>query len=240
MTEPVRLSKRLTQLYECSRREAELLIEGGWVTVNDDVVEEPHFKVLDQTVTLHPDASADPIEPVTILLHKPAGYDAGEGHQPALQLIHAGSQAPDDNSHIRMLRKHFVRLQPVMPLETVACGLQVYSQDHRVIRKLTEDVCKTEQEFIVEVAGAIAEHGLQLLNHGLNFAGKPLPPAKVSWQNETRLRFALKDPQPGQIVQMCTSVGLTVLTMKRIRIGRRAMGGLPAGQWRYLPPYEKF
>lgn len=240
MTEAIRLSKRLTQLYECSRREAELLIEGGWVTVDGTVVEEPFFKVQTQIVTLHPDATADPVEPVTILLHKPAGCAIDGGDEAAIALIHAASHAADDDSHIRMLKKHFVRLQAVMPLETTACGLQVFSQDQRVIRKLTEDACKTEQEFIVEVAGKLAPNGLEKLNHGMMFQGKALPACKVSWQNETRLRFALKDPQAGQIAHMCASVGLAVVTMKRIRIGRRSMGSLPAGQWRYLPAYEKF
>ncbi len=236
MTDAIRLSKRLTQLYECSRREAELLIEGGWVTVDGAVIEEPFFKVQDQIVTLHPDATADPVEPVTLLLHKPAACDADK----ALALVNPESQAADDSSPIRLLKKHFVHQHILMPLENTACGLQVFSQDQRVIRKLTEDACKTEQEFIVEVTGKIAPDGLQKLNHGLTRQGKALPAAKVSWQNETRLRFALKDPQAGQIAQMCASVGLAVVTMKRIRIGRRSMGSLPAGQWRYLPAYEKF
>ncbi|MGH8486255.1 MAG: RNA-binding protein, partial [Pseudomonas sp.] len=34
MSEPTRLSKRLIELVGCSRREAELYIEGGWVTVD--------------------------------------------------------------------------------------------------------------------------------------------------------------------------------------------------------------
>ena len=49
MSEPVRLSKRLAELIACSRREAELYIEGGWVLVDGEVVEEPQFKVLQQT-----------------------------------------------------------------------------------------------------------------------------------------------------------------------------------------------
>ncbi|HQQ63596.1 MAG TPA: rRNA pseudouridine synthase [Pseudomonadales bacterium] len=240
MPEPVRLSKRLTELFECSRREAELAIEGGWVMVDGVVVEEPQFKVLDQEITLHPDTTAEPVAPVTILLHKPAGYDAGEGSKPARELIHADSHATDDVSHNRILKKHFLRLQAVLPLETAACGLQVYSQDPRIIRKLTEDACKMEQEFIVEVSGTIARNGLALLNHGLSFEGKPLPAIKVSWQNETRLRVAVKEPKPGQIAHMCSSVGLGVVNMKRIRIGRRPMGNLQSGQWRYLPDYEKF
>ena len=236
MTETQRLSKRLIEQLQCSRREADLLIEGGWVMVDGVVVEEPQFKVLDQTITVHPDASTDPIEPVTILLNKPAGLDSAA----AQALISAQSRAADDHSQIRLLKKHFFQLQPILPLEPAACGLCVFSQDFRVIRKLTEDAYKIEHEFVVEVSGSIAPDGLTLLNHGLSFQGRPLPPIKVSWQNETRLRFALKAVQAGQIAYMCKSVGLQVINMKRIRIGRQPMGGLQPGQWRYLPAHEKF
>ena len=42
------------------------------------------------------------------------------------------------------------------------------------------------------------EGGLKKLCHGLSFNGKPLPPIKVSWQNETKLRFALQNIRPGR------------------------------------------
>jgi 16S rRNA U516 pseudouridylate synthase RsuA-like enzyme len=63
---------------------------------------------------------------------------------------------------------------------------------------------------------------------------------KVSWQNETRLRFAIKNPKPGLIEKLCREVGLTVVAMKRIRIGRIAMSSLPVGEWRYLQDHERF
>ena len=69
---------------------------------------------------------------------------------------------------------------------------------------------------------------------------KALPPIKVSWQNENRLRFAVKNPRPGQIEHMCKMVGLDVVSMKRIRIGRIAMASLPLGEWRYLQDHERF
>jgi len=39
---------------------------------------------------------------------------------------------------------------------------------------------------------------------------------------------------------MCESVGLKVLSMKRIRLGRIPLGKLPPGQWRYLHAGERF
>ncbi len=234
MSDPVRLAKRLAALVPCSRREAELYIAGGWVTVDGQVVEEPQFMVSQQKVELHPDATLTPVEPATILLHQPSGTDS------PVQLLRAETRAADDHSGIRLLKQHFVRLVQCLPLELHASGLMVFSQDYRVTRKLVDEAATIEQEYIVEVAGELSADGLKLLNHGLSFHGKPLPPIKVSWQNETRLRFALKGVQPGQIAHMCDSVGLQVANMKRIRIGRVAMSKLPAGQWRYLMPYERF
>ena len=116
----------------------------------------------------------------------------------------------------------------------------MFSQDYRVTRKLSAEAGTIEQEYVVEPAGELGADGLKLLNHGLSYHGKPLPPCKVSWQNETRLRFALKGVQAGQIEHMCKAVSLQMVSMKRLRIGRVSMSKLPAGQWRYLMPYEKF
>jgi 23S rRNA pseudouridine2604 synthase len=238
MTDSVRLAKRVAELFSCSRREAELYIAGGWVLVDGQVVEEPQFMVSLQAIELHPDASLVPVEPVTFLLHQPANEDMDAGA--AQRLLRADTQAPDDYSRIRMLRQHFFRLSPCLPLEKLASGLSVFTQDYRVTRKLVEGASMIEQEYVVEVVGDLPEDGLKLLNHGLTLNGKALPPAKVSWQSENRLRFALKGVQPGQIAFMCQRVGLQVMSLKRIRIGRVSMSKLQAGQWRYLMPYEKF
>lgn len=235
MSEPIRLAKRLVELFGCSRREAELYIAGGWVMVDGQVVEEPQFMVSQQEVTLHPDALLTPLEPVTILYHQPADMTAD-----AVQPIRADTHAADDVSGIRMLKQHLLRLTQCTPLEPTASGLLVFTQDWRVARKLIDDGATVEQEYVVEVAGDLPAEGLKKLNHGLTFNGRALPPIKVSWQNETRLRFALKGVQPGQIRHMCESVGLQVLGMKRIRLGRVSMAKLPPGQWRYLMPQERF
>ncbi len=230
MPEPIRLSKRLIELVGCSRRESELYIEGGWVTVDGVIVEEPQFKVLNQQVELLPGASATAIEPVTLLLHQPANNEV------LLPLLDASTRWAEDPFEIRMIKKHFIRHSPLFPLPSEAAGLVVFTQDWKVQRKLTDDAGILEQEFIVEVSGDMVANGLELLKHG----SATLPPCKVSWQNETRLRFALKGLTPGLIELMCDRVGLQIVSMKRIRIGGVPMGKLPVGQWRYLASGERF
>ena len=238
MTDSIRLAKRLAELISCSRREAELYITGGWVSVDGQVEEKPQFMVSQQKVELHPEASLIQLEPTTIIFNLPS--DQALNANSAQQLINADSQTTDDFSGIRMLQQHFARLTQSCPLEKNASGLMVFTQDYKVTRKLKEEAATIEQEYIVEVASELSAEGLKLLNHGLSFNGKPLLPIKVSWQNETRLRFALKGALPGQISHMCKSVDLKILTMKRIRIGRVSMAKLQPGLWRYLMPFERF
>jgi 23S rRNA pseudouridine2604 synthase len=233
MLEPERLSKRVAQMLPCSRSEAEQYIEGGWVTVDGVVVEAPQFRVLHQKIELSKDASLLAPTAVTLLLHKPAGYEAD---------LKQATRSPDDKSGIVQLKKH-LHAELVTQLALPASGLVVFTDDWRVRRKLVDDAATLEHEVVVEVEGNIKPGGLERLNrvdHGFTFNGKLLPPAKVSWQSEARLRFALKGEQPGQIAYFCESVGLTVTGMKRLRIGRVAMSGLAVGQWRYLLPNERF
>lgn len=160
-------------------------------------------------------------EPATVLMHKPAGAD------------------PLDHQAMATWLPSLKRLTPVIPLEAGAAGMQLFTQDPRLLSRLREDAGKLEQEFIVEVAGDIAPYGLNRLRHGLEFNGRNLPPINVSWQNEVRLRFALAGVQPGQIVSMCADVGLAVIGMKRIRIGRVPLSKLEAGSWRFMSESEK-
>lgn len=240
MPDPVRLAKRVADLARCSRTEAEQYIKGGWVSVDGRVVEDPAHPVSTETVALDPAAHLEAVEPATVLLHKPVGYDAISGRKAAAGLVQPGTRWADDPSGVRLLERHFHRLTPLVPLDAEASGLMVLTQDGRVWRRLTEDGDEIEQEFVVEVSGDIAPYGLRKLNHGLHYNGRALPPCKVSWQNEFRLRFALKGVQGGQLRDVCAQVGLDVVAIRRIRIGRIPLAKMPAGTWRYLPVGERF
>ena len=237
MSGSIRLAKCVAERFNCSRGEAILYIEGAGVTVDGVVVEEPGFRVTGkEQIALLPGADLTPIEDVTFLLHKPAGVAVAN----VPELIVTENQAAEDRSGMRFLKRHRKELVMLDPLDNAASGLMVFTQDWRVKRKLVDDLSRVEQEFVVEVSGQMNEGGLQLLNQSINFNGKPSAPAKVSWQNETRLRFARKELSLRLITLLCERVGLSVVSIRRIRIGRVPMGGLLVGQWRYLMGHERF
>ncbi len=210
------------------------------MSVDGRVVGDPALPVTSEAIALDPAAQLDVVEPATILLHKPAGHDAISGRMPAAALVRPETRWAEDPSGVRMLERHFHRLTPLVPLDAEASGLMVLTQDGRVWRRLTEDGDEIEQEYVVEVSGEIAPYGLRKLGHGLHYNGRALPPCKVSWQNEIRLRFALKGVQGGQLRHMCAQVGLDVVAIRRLRIGKVPLAKMPVGAWRYLPVGERF
>jgi 23S rRNA pseudouridine2604 synthase len=208
------------------------------VLVDGEVVDEPQFMVQDQVVALAADARLDPIEPATLLWNRTADFVPGS--KPWAEFLEPALRSATDATGIRPLRRHFLRLEEVLPPEPGASGLVVLTQDGRLLRRMQEDGAGIEQEYVVEVSGDMAIDGLQRLAHGLRYAGRPLPPAKVSWQSETKLRFALKGVQPRQLAVMCGHVGLQVVACKRLRIGRVSLGPMAPGEWRFLAPGVRF
>jgi 23S rRNA pseudouridine2604 synthase len=235
--EPQRLSKVVAALVPCSRSAAEQYIVERWVRVNGKVVDKPQERVgPDDKVEVNTRTTLQPAEPATIIVNKRAGM----GTAAAQALIGGATHWSGDTSGVRRIKSHDVGLLSLLPLPDEAEGLAVFSQDGRIVRKLREDARLIEQELVAQVTGTIAPNGLERLGAGLRFEGQPLPRAHVSWQSEQRLRFAAKDIRPEVIPWMCAQVGLQLTALRRIRIGRVPMAGLPEGQWRYLAADEKF
>jgi 23S rRNA pseudouridine2604 synthase len=242
-----RLSKRMAALGLASRREADEWIEAGWVKVNGQLAVLGQRVQPDDRVDIDPAARHEQAQRITVLLHKPIGYVSGQaedGYQPAAVLVTAANHWSGDRSDRRFHPGHARGLAPAGRLDIDSTGLLVLTQDGRIAKLLIGDDSKVEKEYLVRVQytrpGPFPEEDLKRLNHGLELDGKPLKPAKVSWQNEEQLRFVLREGRKRQIRRMCELVGLKVLALKRVRIGSVVLGQLPPGQWRYLRADERF
>ncbi|MES2299912.1 MAG: pseudouridine synthase [Pseudomonadota bacterium] len=248
MTEPLRLSKRMSELGLCSRREADEWIARGWVRVDGKVVSELGSKVLpSQHVTVERQAQAEQSKRVTVLINKPMGYVSGQaedGYTPAVALIKAETRWAEDPSSEQFHPTQLRSLVPAGRLDIDSVGLLILTQDGRVAKQLIGQDTTIEKEYLVRVqytkGDKLPEAELKKLNHGLWMDGKALLPAKVRWQNEDQLSFTLREGKKRQIRRMCDMVGLKVLGLKRVRIGKVKLGDLPVGQWRYLRPDEQF
>ncbi len=233
----IRLDKRLAAQLGCARGEARRYVEGGWVKVDGEVVEQPQ-RLVEESSVVEVASEAEDVrsERVSMLLNKPAGIAAAE----LCALVTPGSHSALDANAIRPLQRHFHGLQLAASLPADDSGLVVVSQDPRILAHLQQQLSRTEQEFLVEVRGERSTWDIGKLQNGLRDEHVQLPTCKISWQSEQRLRYAGKGLHPRLLRNSCAAAGFELVSIRRLRIGRVALGPLAPGQWRYLGSDEQF
>ena len=239
----MRLSKLMSQRGLCSRREADELIVRGYVIVDGKVADQLGIRVApDCNIELLHQAKKQMSENVTILLNKPIGYVSGQpedNYEPAVRLITSENQEKS-NSDQGLDKKHFDGLAPAGRLDIDSQGLLIFTQSGVIAKKLIGEHSEIEKEYLVRVHGFLSDANLEKLNFGLELDGKKLKRARVEWLNDDQLKFVLQEGRKRQVRRMCEMVGLQVLGLKRVRVGRIMLGKLPEGKWRFLRSGEEF
>ncbi len=233
-----RINKYLSDRGLCSRREAEVLIEKGWVKINGEVLKDLSYRVqpkdkvdIDQRALKHLNKK------VTILINKPLGYVSAQAegdYQPAIRLAKPknfyGAQAP---------RIQYQGFAPAGRLDIDSTGLLVLTQNGQLAKQIIAPDSNVEKEYIVFVKGELTAEKIKKLCYGLSLDGKKLKKANVTQDGKNKLRFILREGRKRQIRRMCEQVDLQVTSLKRIRIGKLSLGKLPVGKWRLMKHNEK-
>ena len=236
---PLRVSKILAMRDLCSRREAEALIDTGEVSVNGEVVVRG--------------AKADPASEVrvtgpvlrrlqskrTTALNKPAGYVS---NLPADGEVEASALLRLSDARRRGETVEFIdrpRLSVCGRLDKHSRGLLVLTEDGTLARDIIagDSVAKT---YLVEVARAVTRDELRRLNGPLDFGADEdaLRPIRVRRLAPTLLEFVLREGKNRQIRRVCDGIGLHVVDLLRVRMGKSDLGSLPEGSWRTMSKLE--
>ena len=242
--EQVRISKILSELGLCSRREADSYIEQGLVLLDGRVVSELGTKAYrSQKVELKKKAAHLQASKATVILNKPVGYISHLDDEK--EFIPASSLITPENFYSNGYaneKSHFNTngLAPAGRLDIDSSGLLVLTQDGRIAKQIIGENSVIEKEYLVRIEGKLSDDSLKLLNFGLTLEGYKLKQAKVFWQNDDQLSFTLTEGRNRQIRKMCEMVGVRVIGLKRVRIGNVKLGDLPTKKWRFLEPHEVF
>lgn len=234
--EPQRVNKWLGQSGVCSRREAEVLIERGLISIDGETVTDTGRKILPgQTLRL---ADVDGPAALSVVLHKPMGIVSAQpepGQTPAVRLLTRAALVGESPS----IPDRDTRLAPLGRLDMDSRGLLLLSEDGVLAKAIIGPESDLEKEYLVTVTGKITPEKIGRLRHGLTMDGRELKPARVSVVEGQQLRFILKEGRNRQIRRMCELVGLHVMDLVRIRIGSLRLGDLAEGKWRVLAPEER-
>lgn len=240
--DPIRITKWLSHQGLCSRREAEEWIVKGWVFIDGAPAILGQKIGPENKITLSPKTHKESESKITILLNKPIGYVSAqpeEGEIPAIRLIKTRNQESALSPTKSLQPSHLKGLAVTGRLDKDSRGLLVFTQDGRIAKKLIGPHSEIEKEYHVQIKEMVTEKMITQLTHGMWLDGQPLKPALIS-RRPGGLTFILKEGRKRQIRRMCSSLGLTITDLLRVRIGSLQLGSLPEGQWRFLNPTENF
>lgn len=221
-----RLQKLLSAAGVCSRRQAEVYLSAGRVTVNGrpaligDKADPERDAVAVDGVPIPSRAAR-----TYLLLHKPRGFvttlSDEKGRPTAAQLVADCG----------------VRVWPVGRLDYDSEGLLLFTDDGALTHRLLHPAHRVEKEYHVTVQGDLSA-ALPTLRGPLELDGAPLAPARVVPLGPQQLSITITQGKNRQVRRMCALAGLQVTRLVRVREGPLLLGDLPPGHWRPLTPRE--
>ncbi len=233
MKKKIRLHKYIGNCGYCSRRHAERLIEAGLVHVNERTAEEPGVQINPSrdVVTINGEKIVPP-EPLTIMLHKPAGFI---------------SSTHDTHERLTVmdLLPRSVRRQGVMPvgrLDLDTEGLLLLSNNGDLHHRITHPRYSCPKEYFVKIKGRLNKKKRRTIEEGIMLDDGPAQPARIieysTWQQGSRIRIELSEGRKREVKRIFKTLGHEVVYLKRLRIGALTLGELEKGKWRELDERE--
>lgn len=223
----IRINKWLADHQYASRREADGLIEKGFIFINGKKAV-LGSKVNEGDVVEVRGATA--AEKVYYAYYKPEGLvtvNAQEGEKEILDT----AQFPE-------------KVYPVGRLDKESEGLIIFTNDGRVTTALLDPKEKEEKEYAVTVNKPITHQFLVRMQNGIDIGvvGKTrhykTKKAKVRRTSPKKFDIVLTEGKNRQIRRMCGALGYEVLKLKRFRIGEISLGNLKKGHFRKLRERE--
>jgi 23S rRNA pseudouridine2605 synthase len=222
----MRIQKYLSEQGISSRREAEALIKRGLVAVNGTVVREMGIQIDPEKdkVEVLGQAKLEIAAKTTVILYKPRGI--------------ASSRMKNEGKNVFDLFPKFKHLNIIGRLDKASEGLLMLSNDGVIARAVTGEHHGIEKEYTVSVREELNAGRLKKLEPGIELEDGPTLPVKTQLMDKHTFRIILREGRKHQIRRMCEFLHLTVVQLKRIRMGSLTLSGLKPGDYRMVTPEE--
>ena len=132
-------------------------------------------------------------------------------------------------------------LYPVGRLDYATSGLLIITNDGELAYKLTHPKNHIEKTYIAKVHGIPSEAKLSSFRKGLPIDERYTAPAKaniIKRNSNAVIKITLTEGRNRQIRKMCNFIGHSVISLKRISIGKINLCTLEKGKYRYLTSEE--
>ncbi|HOS98228.1 MAG TPA: pseudouridine synthase [Deltaproteobacteria bacterium] len=226
----IRINRYVASSGAISRRKADELIEAGRVRINGkparlgDVIDPAHDEV---RLDGRPIASQ---RTCILALYKPRN-------------MLTTMSDPKGRPCIRdLVPRQFQGVFPVGRLDYDAEGLLILTNDGDLAHALHHPSFQVPKVYVVKVTPRATAEGIEQMEQGVILDGKKTLPARIvhvhAGADGSTLRFTLHQGLKNQIKRMASSVGLKVVSLKRISIGPLVLKGMAPGEIRELSAQE--
>lgn len=226
-TDEIRLNKYIANSGICSRREADIYIATGQVTVNGKVMNEMGHKVKPTDEVRFDGRRINP-EPATyVILNKPKGVATTNSDSKGLTVMDIVANASN------------AKIRPFGRLGRNATGLLLFTNDDSFRQKFTKK--GMDRLFHVELDKNLRATDLQKIVDGIKIDGKEIRVEDVSYVNNAPKReVGLKIKHTGNSVirTIFDHLGYNVVKVDCVTLGPLTKKDLPRGRYRHLTEQE--
>ncbi|WP_291569139.1 MULTISPECIES: 23S rRNA pseudouridine(2604) synthase RluF [unclassified Clostridium] len=224
ISEEIRLNKYISESGFCSRREADRLIEKGFVYINDKKAEIGSKVTSEDIVKINNKIIKPKKKQVYIAFNKPVGITCTTERHIKGNIIDYINY-PERIFHIGRLDK---------PSQ----GLIFLTNDGDIVNKILRAGNNHEKEYIVTVDKPITNDFIHKMSSGVPILDTITKKCKVKKESKYVFRIILTQGLNRQIRRMCQYLGYNVTKLERIRIMNVTVDNIPIGNWRYLTKEE--
>ncbi len=226
---PMRLNRYIAHAGICSRREADVLITSGVVTVNGEVVTELGRTVLPSD---HVQVGTDRIRPEAkryVLLNKPRGFittlDDPQGRRTVMELVKNACKE---------------RLVPVGRLDRDTTGLLLFTNDGDLADRLTHPRNGVRKLYHVTLAEKVQQHHLDEIQTGFVLDDGFVKADQISFAGNDphEVGIELHSGRNRIVRRIFEHFGYKVAKLDRVRFAHLTKKDLPRGHFRHLSEEE--
>jgi len=224
----IRLNKYIANSGVCSRRDADLYIQSGNVTVNGEVITEMGYKVKANDKVVFDGRVLNPEKKVYVLLNKPKGFSTSddENVSSAYDLVRNASTSV---------------LKPVGRMDKTTVGLILYTNDNDMIQKFTNTAQHSSKLYQVTLSKNLKYEDLEKIRSGVYINDHKVWVEEISYvenQPKSEVGIKVKTSNIKVVRAVFEKLGYDVIKLDRVMFAGLTKWGLARGQWRFLTEQE--
>ncbi len=228
-TEGIRLNKYIANSGVCSRREADMHISIGSVTVNGKVVTEMGYKVKDGDEVRFDGARITPEKKVYVLLNKPKGFATTTSETKGRTVMDLVANATSAN------------IKPIGRLGRNSTGLLLFTNDDKVVKKFTNSKNGVPRLFHVELDKNLKAEDIKKIKEGFKVQGKLIEVEDVSYvEGSPKNQVGIKIKNTGNSIlrTIFENLNYDIVKLDCVAIAHLTKKDIPRGHWKHLTLQE--